>query len=225
MIGRTNGGRGRLVLIACMALAISVTPVAIAGSGDERIEQANLGKKFKKLNKKVNNLGKELEKVNESLEDVEGTPGPAGAQGNPGAAGSPGAPGAPGAPGGSNVFSDFEASTVGTTSAVEEAKGGPQVTVNLSQPAILRLTGGYEVDDGADATDCRSFLVSASLPGPNLFFISDVNGAGFTPTQRGSAADRYLAAGTHTFEMFYRREAGADTCQYRNRLLTVEKIG
>jgi hypothetical protein len=225
MIGRTNGGRGRLVLIACMALAISVTSVAIAGSGDERIEQANLGKKFKKLSKKVKNLGKELDEVNESLENVEGTPGPAGAQGDPGAAGSPGAPGAPGAPGGSNVFSDFEASTVGTTSAVEESQGGPQVTVNLSQPAILRISGGYEVNDSADATECRSYLVSASLPGPNLFFISDINGVGFIPTQRAGAADRFLLAGTHTFELFYRREAGADTCQYRNRVLTVEKIG
>lgn len=231
-------GRARVILVACVVLTIAVAPAALAGSGEEA-QVAGVGKKVKKINKKVKKLSKKVKKVNAKLGALEGGPqgpkgdrGPAGADGPQGPQGpegpegpeGPAGPQGPEGPaGGSNFEKDLEAAVVNTTQGTNQSLGGPEVTVTLTEPKVLRFTGGAEIDDQVDA-DCRIYLESTSVG--EFFFVSDPNSpAGFGIGSRSTALDRYLLPGTHTFELKYRRDSGSDTCFFRNRMLIVEVLG
>lgn len=217
--GQGDAGRWRLIAVACVVLAVSVASVAVAGTDERQAQRATVGKKVNKLKKKVNKVAKKVKNLAADVGELEGMTGP---QGEQGPAGPAGPTGAQGPAGGSNVISDLETSTVSTTSTLEESKGGPTVSVTLDEPAILRFSGGYEVDDGTDA-DCRTDLSGTSL-GSDIFFASDVNGSGFVSASRSTPLDRYHLAGTYSFELLYGRASGTDTCQFRNRLLTVDVV-
>jgi hypothetical protein len=160
-----------------------------------------------------------------------------------GATGAPGPPGPPGPPGqGVTLLRDVEAAEVSTGSFVPVDLGGPSVTVNVPEGALVGIF--VSMEGKADCTDTRYVVrvyESTDFPGTDQasrgpaivdgglewkpVYTTPLSGSFFSRKGIAGFGVVYPATpGTRTYAVRYMRETGQATCTvfFRNRQLWVQ---